>query len=217
MGPEATADLYLRLIRIFQRKYQAKYDDDFPEIVICNLPIPDVVNGSKNDTTVKEMLVAGAQKMAAWNVDFIAIPCNTVMYYISDLRNAVSIPILSIVEETKKAIPNSTTLGIIGTAKTINAALYKQNGLSVMYPTPRQQKKVTTIIMNILSGRKLRKDKVILQGIIESLLDRGAERVVLGCTELLLLIPKMKSVIDPNQILAEAIVEKAMWALNAEI
>ena len=39
MGPEATSDLYLRIIRIFQREYSAMYDADFPEIIILNLPI----------------------------------------------------------------------------------------------------------------------------------------------------------------------------------
>ncbi|HZX10852.1 MAG TPA: aspartate/glutamate racemase family protein, partial [Acidobacteriota bacterium] len=87
MGPEATADFYLRIIRIFQKKYGAIYDSDFPEILIINLPIPDVVENPKEEDKVREMLINAVKKLEKSGADFIAIPCNTVTYYISEMKN----------------------------------------------------------------------------------------------------------------------------------
>ncbi len=61
MGPEATAELYLRIIRIFQREYGARYDSDFPEIVIVNLPIPDIVENTNEKEKVRKN--AGSRKI----------------------------------------------------------------------------------------------------------------------------------------------------------
>ena len=63
MGPEATAGLYLRIIQLFQQKYGAIYDSDFPEIIIVNLPIPDVVENADEQNLVKEMLIQGVSKL----------------------------------------------------------------------------------------------------------------------------------------------------------
>ena len=104
MGPEATAELYLKIIKIFQDKFGAKYDSDYPEIMIYNLPLPDVVEKIDQSSKIKEMLVKGVQKLESWGVDFIAIPCNTVNFFLPEMRTAVSIPILSILEETAKEV-----------------------------------------------------------------------------------------------------------------
>ena len=48
MGPESTVIFYQALVKQCQIQYNAKYDKDYPEIFIYNLPIPDVVEGLKN-------------------------------------------------------------------------------------------------------------------------------------------------------------------------
>ena len=75
MGPEATAELYLRIIRIFQVRYGAKYDSDFPEIIIINVPIPDVVEDVTQEQKVKEMLLESVRKLQTAGVDIIARVC----------------------------------------------------------------------------------------------------------------------------------------------
>jgi aspartate racemase len=73
MGPEATAELYSRIIRYCQDRYGAKYDSDYPEIFIYNLPIPDVVEGFKNKEEILTYLLKGIKKLEAAGCDFIAI------------------------------------------------------------------------------------------------------------------------------------------------
>ncbi len=212
MGPEATADFYLRIIRIFQRKYGARYDNDFPEILIYNVPLPDVVEDSAPTKLIKKTLIQGAQKLSVGAVDFIAIPCNTVMYYLEDLQKSVSVPVINIVDQTIDYCKarGITTIGIISTSNTRKTRLYESDGLTVLYPNQNQQKTVTQIILTILTGRKRPADRAVLKEIVKSLLQQGAQRVILGCTELPLLLRNEENVIDPNQILAEAVVRECI-------
>jgi aspartate racemase len=184
MGPEATAELYLRIIRIFQRN-GAKYDKDFPEILILNLPLPDVVERPDKDSKIRDILVKSVKKLESNGADFVAIPCNSVSYFISDMRKAVSIPILSIPELVK-----GVNLGVLGTEFTIKKRLYG----NIINPTKKQQKQITKIVLNILSGKKTKEDKDILINIIEDLKSKGAEKVILGCTELPLIIKRSDTI-----------------------
>ena len=206
MGPEATAELYLRIIKIFQNKYNAIYDDDFPEIFIYNLPLPDVVKNSNKQNIIKETLIDGVKKLESFGVDFIAIPCNTVNYSISDMCKAVKIPIINIAEETKQEIKNMriTKIGLLSTEMTIKTNIYKFNNLKIITPTK--------IIINILSGNKTNNDKKTPKKIIRRLESRGAEKVILGCTEISLFVDDCNLLVpiyDSNKILAIAAVKRA--------
>lgn len=211
MGPEATAQLYFKIIRILQSKYGAKKDKDFPEIVIVNLPLPDVVEELQDG--VKEQLICGVKKLEAAGVDFIVVPCNTVCYFIESLRRAVPIPIISLPEEVAIVV-NKLKLkkvGLLGTKMTIDTRLFSNSmpEVEIAYPTKSETKIITKIILEVLGGRKTTKSKVKTKMIIQRLKSRGAQAVILGCTELSLLIKKSKYVMDTLEILAEATVKRA--------
>ena len=104
MGPESTAIFYHELILQCQKQYGAQYDEDYPEIFIYNLPIPDVVKGLKTPQKTLKILVKGAKKIESMGVDFIVMPCNTAHYFYEDMKKEISIPFLSITEETVKKV-----------------------------------------------------------------------------------------------------------------
>jgi len=213
MGPEATADFYLRIIRIFQKKYGAIYDSDFPEILIINLPIPDVVENPKEEDKVREMLINAVKKLEKSGADFIAIPCNTVTYYISEMKNEVSIPIINIIKETANEVSKSgiKKVGLLGTEMTIESNIYTNalKDIQILTLNKTEQKETTKIILNILAGKKSRKDRKILTQFIQKLRDLGARKVILGCTELPLAIKSNTDVFDTLEILAKSTVERA--------
>jgi aspartate racemase len=214
MGPEATAELYLKIIKIFQDKFGAKYDSDYPEIMIYNLPLPDVVEKIDQSSKIKEMLVKGVQKLESWGVDFIAIPCNTVNFFLPEMRTAVSIPILSILEETAKEV-NKLELkkvAVLGTEMTISSGIYQKvlPDISLIVPKLEQQQEITEIILNVLAGKKIKSDLQKLKSIIKELKINGAEKVILGCTELPLLIKESEDTINTIDILAKEIVKKCI-------
>lgn len=213
MGPEATADLYLRIIQLFQQKYGAIYDSDFPEIIIVNLPIPDVVENANEQNTVKEMLIQGVRKLEKAGVDFVAIPCNTVTYYIKEMQNTVSIPIINILQETANAVKKSgiKQVGLLGTETTITSKIYDNvlDEIQILTLEKPEQIETTKVIMNILAGRKNQKDKEKLLEFIQKLRNKGAKKVILGCTELPLLIRSNDDVFDTLEILAKSVIERA--------
>lgn len=208
MGPEATAELYLKIIRIFQNRYGAKYDDDFPEIFIYNLPLPDVVENNSVRNVVKNYLIAGVEKLQKIGAEFIVVPCNTVETYLMDLRSSITIPVISIVEEVYNCLGNKK-LGLIATEKTIMQAVYSKKFCDLIVPAKEEQKIVTKIIMNILSGRFLNEDREKLQNIVNCMIEQGAEKVILGCTDLPLLFTN-NDTIDTIKVLAEAAVRETL-------
>lgn len=197
MGPEATAELYLRIVRIFQQDYGAKYDADFPEMIIVNLPIPDVVD--REEEGVKEMLIDAVKRMQDACAKFIVIPCNTVSLFIADMKKEVRIPILNIVEETLKEVKGR--VGLIATEMTIRNKLYGE--------VITCDEVVTDIILNIMAGKKTGEDRDKLLRMIEKLKGLGAEKVILGCTELPLLLTD-DDCIDTIDVLARAVVRESV-------
>ena len=107
MGPESTVMFYNEIVRIFQKKYGAKYDSDYPEMWICNLPIPDIVENVTEADNIRLMLSGTAKKLEGLGADFIAVPCNTVNLFFDSIQGAVSIPVLNIIEETAKKASSS--------------------------------------------------------------------------------------------------------------
>jgi len=213
MGPEATAEFYFRLIRMFQKEFGAVYDDEFPEIIIYNLPLPDVVNEKDNDILVEKALLAGITKLKASGVDFITIPCNTVNLFINNLRRKSEMKIISIVEETAKEVKalEITKVGLVGTTNTINRGLYdsKLQSIEIIKPNISQKKELKRMIINVLKGEKNMCDKKGLARIVYSLTKRGAEKVILGCTELPLICEDKSCVIDTIDVLVRSTVKEA--------
>ena len=214
MGPEATAEFYRRIIAICQHDYGAKYDSDFPPIFIYNCPLPDIVERNAEAALIQEVLRDGMSKLKNAGCDIIAVPCNTVFKFIN--TSDYETEILNIVEETAKFI-NSKRLkkvGVIATKNTVKSGLYenKLNRIKVLQLSQESQDETNEIIMRILSGQKNPIDKGQLKNFIEELANAGAQGVILGCTELPLLISQEDSkitVFDTIQILAEATIKNA--------
>jgi len=220
MGPEATADLYMKIINFCQKKYGARYDCDYPQIIVNSIPAPQMIDSLNKTREVElcNMLMEGVKKLEASGVDFIVIACNTVHYFIEKLRKATSIPILSIIEETtKKAKENKIKkIGLLATTTTAKQKVYERElvkfGITSILPDEKSQAEVTEIIRKIIAGDKSRKDKNKLENVIEGLLKRGARGVILGCTDLPIILKKDNfdiDILDSTEVLAEAAADKA--------
>ncbi len=217
MGPESTAIFYQELIKECQKQYGAQYDEDYPEIFIYNLPIPDVVEGLKNPEKVLPVLVGGIRKLESIGVDFVVMPCNTSHYFFEDMKKEISIPFLNIVGETAKKVNSKgyKKVGLIATVTTIDHNIYTKEfdeyGIELVVPV--EQDKVTEIILNILAGRKLERDRTELKKIINTLKDVGAEAIVLGCTDISILLKQEDvdiEVFDTVNVLAESAIRFAV-------
>ena len=218
MGPEATVDFFAKVIALTA----AKRDQDHLRIIIDDNPkIPDRTESilTKEESLVP-ILVETANNLEKAGVDFIAIPCNTVHYFYDDLIKEVTVPVLHMIREVtnavKTSLPNCKKVGLLATTGTVTSNLYQKEcqkvGVEVLVPDPQGQDKVMSAILKIKAGSlKASPRKTILkEG--NQLLERKAEAVILGCTDIPLVI-KVNDfpvpVFDSNQVLAEATVKFA--------
>lgn len=216
MGPESTAIFYKSVIKQCQKQYGAKYDEDYPEIFIYNFPIPNIVEGLKEPSKVLPVLVKGAKKLETIGIDFMVMPCNTATYFLEDIQKEISVSFLSIVGEVAKKVKTEgyKKLGLLATDTTVNNKIYNKDfdKYAIELIIPEEQDKVTEVILNILAGKKSEKDKETLKQIIKNLKNKGAEAVVLGCTDISILIQQEDvgiELFDSVEIYAEATVKFA--------
>ena len=126
MGPESTAIFYQELIKQCQKLYDAKYDEDYPKIFLYNLPIPKIVEGIEAVKKTLQVLINGAKKLESIGVDFIVMPCNTAHYFYEDMKKEISIPFLSITEETARKVKfeKFSKVGLLSTKQAIVNKIY---------------------------------------------------------------------------------------------
>lgn len=224
MGPEATVNLYLKIIRICQNQFNCSEDNDFPSIFIYNMPVNIPMSrligdiDSSKINKVLPLLIRGLKKLEDAEADFLIMACNTIHFFIKELRGAVSIPIVSIIEETAKRVERKKyrRVGILATNVTVKGKMYenalKKFGISLIFPNKKSQDLVTEVITRTVGGKSTPEDKEILKRIIDELKGRGAEAVILGCTDLPLVISQRDSEIelfDSVQIIAEEAVKRS--------
>lgn len=226
MGPESTAIYYAAVIKQCQKQYGAQLDEDFPEIFIYNLPIPNIVQGLQQPEKTTAMLIQGAKKIESIGVDFMVMPCNTAHYFYPDMKSAVTIPFICIFLATAKKIKERgfKKVGFLATETTIDKKAFgtdfEKNDIQLIFPDTSDQIHVTQIILNILAGTKYDADKERLKKIIENLQHNGAEAIVLACTDLPILLKQEDvdiPIFDTVEILAEATVQYALGKIGNEI
>lgn len=215
MGPKASVLFYKMLIEQCWKQYGAKYDHDFPKILIYNLPTPGGIDGTRQARPeLLKILVEGSKYLQSCGVDFIVMPCNSTHCFIEEMRNSVSIPILSIVEETAKKLrlKNCTKVGLLATEACVENNVYDEvlegYGISLVVPDRRGQDEVTRVIWDVYENKESEESKKVLGLVVERLKNRGAQAVILGCTELPMLLKEYPNLelFDTVEILAEATV-----------
>jgi len=165
-----------------------------------------------------EIMIEIARKLEISGADCIVICTNTMHKMAEEIEDAISIPLLHIADATAKLIVNDgrKKVALLGTAFTMEQDFYKgrlieQFGLDVVVPTPEDCKIIHDIIYEELClGLMKEKSKQAYLEIIDKLITQGAEAVILGCTEITLLISQEDCrvpVYDTTKIHAENSVE----------
>ena len=142
------------------------------------------------------VLADGARKIEAGGADFLIICTNTMHRVASEIEQAISIPLLHIADATalKLKDDNITRVGLLGTRFTMEHNFYKSRitelfGIEVLVPEPDERTLLHAIIYDELCLGKIENtSRQQCLEIISRLFARGAQAVVLGCTEIALLI-----------------------------
>ena len=143
-----------------------------------------------------EILKQAAKSVEAGGADFLIICTNTMHLVAPQIQSAINIPILHIADATANALvkDNINTVGLLGTAYTMEKAFYKGRltenfGIKVLVPGEEQRAFVHKVIYEELClGQISEKSREAYVEIIHQLHCDGAEAVILGCTEITLLV-----------------------------
>lgn len=218
MGPEATIDLFAKIVKATG----AKHDEDHLRIIIDNNPkMPSRLDAIlKGGPSPVPSMVSTARNIERAGADFIVIGANTAHWFHADVQKAVKVPVLNIIEETvtwtQRCLPEVKTIGLLATTGTVKTAMYhrafKKRGIEVVAPKELEQEKVMASIMGFKYGEPVSGMQLKMVEVAESLLTAGAKGLVMGCTEVPIILEGYHSpvtLIDPNQIIAEVVVKLA--------
>lgn len=163
------------------------YSVDFEEIEVCQR------NGEWEKTA--RLLSDAAQSLEAAGADFIVICTNTMHKVADSIKECIHIPLLHIADVTaQQVLANGIkTIGLLGTKYTMEQDFYKSRlenqGIRVLIPEEADRVIVNAVIYNELClGKISEKSRAMYKRIIEDLVGQGADGIILGCTEIGLLV-----------------------------
>jgi len=213
MGPLATVDLFRKIVV----HTKAACDQDHLRILIDNDPsIEDrtaaLLYGGADPTP---KLAAAARNLQRGGAQLLVIPCNTAHCFYDAVQAAVDVPVLHMIHITARALAGRgiRQAGLLSTSGTVQTGIYQDcfagTGIALLTPGEAGQKALMDAIYWIKAG-KMDFDASGVEGVVEELLDRGAETLILGCTELPLMTPLYRyPVTDPTLELALEAVRQA--------
>lgn len=215
LGPMATAYFFELVIRMTD----AKTDQEHIDIWIHNCPsIPDrtaYLFDHTKENPVSLMLASG-RELARQGADIIAIPCFTAHYFHKELTQKIPVPIIHAIKETVFHLKeyHKKNIGILATDGTVASELFQKelekSHMNWILPDKECQQYVMDLIYkDVKAGEHIEIEK--FYKVTDMLRQKGAETILLGCTELSLIKREFdvgEGVLDAMEVLAKCSVEK---------
>lgn len=194
MGPMAGATFASRVVALTP----AARDQDHIPLVLCNDPrVPDRSSArlGQGEDPLPAML-RGLRLLERAGATVIAIPCNTAHLWYDQLAAATGLPVLHIVESVRDDLERlgagGGRIGLMGTAATLQLDLYgeplRRQGFQVL-PTEPEEVRLCAEAIEAVKANDAERGFAPAAACIARLVARGAQAVVLGCTELPLAVP----------------------------
>lgn len=215
IGPEATGEYYLKLVRGLQQTGLIRDNTDFPYIVVRSIPAPELV-GAISDEQLRPYKV-GLKELDNDGVDVIVMVCNTIHLYLPQLQGDVKAPILDLRQKVKEQLMRNGThrVAVLGTPSTIKQGLYEFDEFEYVGISDTEIDDLSRAIVNYNNGTDKNAQERFLEDIAKKCLDSGAESIVLGCTEFAVMlkdvdIPK----VDTLDVLVGATIDLYKKSIN---
>ena len=213
MSPESTVAYYEYLTRTYTQRFG---DYGYPAILIHSVSFQPYVDWPNQDRwdLVAQGLGDAAQKLEAAGADFIVIATNTMHLVFDEVQSRVGIPMLSLLDAVGEAIEarGFRTVGLLGTRFAMEKGFYQtalaRRGITVLVPESDGRAFVNRVIYEeLVAGQILDDSRKGYVRVIEDLERSGAQGVILGCTEIPLLVSEADVALplfDTTTIHAEA-------------
>ena len=194
MGPDATVDFMSKVIAASS----AEKDQDHAHMIVDHNPkVPNrqaaILNGGEDPGPALAEMVARLESAGA---DFLVMPCNTAHVFRNNVTAVASIPFLSIIDATIAAIadqcPEAKAVGVLATDGCLRANVYQEamaeQGIEAILPGEQEIGELVGIIEQIKSGDQSAAVATNMAGLANALVERGAQAVIAGCTEIPLVL-----------------------------
>ncbi|PSU48544.1 aspartate racemase [Photobacterium frigidiphilum] len=217
MGPLATVEFMQKII---SRTPAHNDQQHIPMLVSNNPQIPDrtaylISNGEDPYPALKE----GMEQLQQAGAECIVMPCNTAHYWYTRLTNSCNVHTISIIDSVVDEAKHRRyrTVGLLATTATMMAGMYQtklaQQQIDAIETTDSEQQAIMNGIYAVKAGN-VEHGKQLMQPVFEAMLNRGAEAVIFGCTEIPVALAEQtisqpQHCLDSLDILAEQCVH---WA-----
>jgi aspartate racemase len=171
------------------------------------------------------MLAQAARSLEAAGADFLVLCTNTMHKVATDIEAAVAIPLFHIADPTAAEIKQAghTTVGLLGTRFTMEQDFYRErlrqrHGLEVLVPSLPDREQVHRIIYEELClGKVMATSRDVYRSVMADLVRQGAQAIILGCTEISLLVDVNDATVPLFDTTAIHARKAAEWALTAAV
>ena len=220
ISPQATMDFEARVHRLCQALVPQHWNAGYPPMVVWYHRRPPVLLDEDGRPTLPMRIDPGLVEAAAWvgkGVDFVVIPCNTAHIALAEIGRAAGCPVVSMVDATLDDIrPRGwRRVGVLGfhAAPPLYTEPLGARGVACETIDGALQRRLDAAIQAVMEGRDGEADAGTARAAVAALRARPVDGVLLGCTEIPLLLgaeAEASDVVNPLALLAEAAVRFAM-------
>jgi len=215
MGPDASVRFLSRLIELSREKHGVRKNNEYPDVFLNSISVEDFVENKNSVFKGIERIVSASLQLEELEVSCFGISCNTAHIVLEQENATLPDSFVSMINETVNEIRDRkfSKVGILGSPVTIQSGLFqkklKKAGVESVLPTKESIIVLGKLIVGVLGG-KTRGTTKILENMANSLVNKGAEAVILACTELPLVFPnKFKvPIVDTSDVLVKALLNK---------
>lgn len=215
MGPQASAKLYELLISGTKAYTPAAVDDDFPEIILLNVPVPNFISNKDELPKAKAMLIERTKLLEKAGCTVNGIACNTAHILLPELQSATKVPFLSIPKLVADQVNAAgfKRVGLLATPTTLAATLYDEalaGTAEVVRPDAQFAERLEDYIYEQLNDNlsEAERRKFRLE-VTQFKRTNKLDAVILGCTKLPLVYGPSNNpaMLDTLQLLADGLLK----------
>ncbi len=214
MGPLATYDL---AEKILDNTVADCDQDNIPVLIDCNTRIADrtaaILHGGDDP---RPEMKKSAKRLEAAGADVLIMACNTAHYFYDSVCEDINIPVLHMPRLTAQKLfdMNVRKAGILATDGTCRSGVYgkalEEKGIVPVYPSAEKQQTIMSLIYDHVKAGIMDFSDLDIDAVISEMKDKGAEVLILGCTELPMAFDIIGETgipaVDPTDVLARAAV-----------
>lgn len=158
MGPQASVEFYRLLIDGARRRYGARNNDEYPEVLIDSVPVPDFLSDTSQVEIAADMLERRVRRLTDFGATTITMACNTACILAGRLQKQTTVPFISVVDEVVRHVSLlKHTVFLLASPTSLRLGLYQLQlarfGIPYIVPLEKDFQEIEYIIRGVIDGK----------------------------------------------------------------